>query len=143
MDGQQLIWIVVAIVVIAVVIAIVVFGRRAKTAADRKRAAQLREQARTDALGAHERRAEAARAEADAHRAESEAERLHNEAMKKQKDSERANEVSQDRLRRAAALDPDGGDSPGRRNEAPDRRESSPDRRDDEGDGESRRDPRP
>ncbi|MHC6220878.1 hypothetical protein [Arthrobacter sp. MMS24-S77] len=109
MDGQQWIWIVVVVVIIALILAVVVFGRRAKTAVDRKRAAELRERARTDALGAHERSAEAARAEADAARAESEAERLHKEAMDKQKASERANEVSQDRLRRAEALDPDAG----------------------------------
>jgi biopolymer transport protein ExbB/TolQ len=107
MDGQQWIWIVVAVLIVVLVIAVVVFGRRAKTAVDRKRAAELRERARTDALGAYEHTAAAARAEADAHRAESEAERLHNEAMDKQKASERANEVSQDRLRRAEALDPE------------------------------------
>lgn len=109
MDGQLWIWIVVAVVIIAVIVAVVVYGRRAKNAANRKRAADLREKARADALGAHERSAEAARAAADAARAESEAERLHREAADKQKAAERANEVSQDRLRRAEELDPDAG----------------------------------
>ncbi len=96
MDAQVWIWIVVAIVIIAVIVAVVLYGRRAKNAANRKRAADLREKARTDALGAHERNAEAARAKADAARAESEAERLHQEATEKQRAAERANEASQE-----------------------------------------------
>ncbi|MCZ9884406.1 hypothetical protein [Arthrobacter sp. B2a2-09] len=124
----------VAIVIIALIVAVVVFGRRAKTAADRKRAAELREKARADALGAHERSAEAARATADAARAESEAERLHKEATDKQEAAERANEVSQDRLRRAGELEPDAG---GRsdRDDGETRRERDDDQGDEEGRG--------
>ncbi len=137
MDGQLWIWIIVAIVIIAVIVAVVVYGRRAKNAANRKRAADLREKARADALGAHERSAEAARAAADAARAESEAERLHKEASEKQRAAERANEVSQDRLRRAEELDPDAGNR-----SDPSGAESRRDRDDDQRDEEGRRSPR-
>ncbi len=78
--------------------------------------------------------------------AEAEAERWHKEATDKQKAAERANEVSQDRLRRAEELDPDAGDrsdtnGEGRRRDRDDdgtRRE----RDDDQGSEEGRRGPR-
>ena len=115
MDSGQLIWITIAIVVALVIVGLVVFfGRKGKLKADRHRAAEMRQTAKTHELGAREGEAKAARAEADAKQAEVDAERLRREAHDRQEDARTVREDSQKRVRDADELDPDvhGGERP-------------------------------
>jgi flagellar biosynthesis/type III secretory pathway M-ring protein FliF/YscJ len=106
-NSGQLVWIVVVIVVALVIVGLVVFsGRKRKLKADRRRAAEMRQQAETDELGAREGEAKAARAEADAQQAEVDTERLRREARDRQEEAQTVREGSQERVREADELDP-------------------------------------
>ncbi|XAS64551.1 hypothetical protein VUN84_02385 [Micrococcaceae bacterium Sec5.8] len=108
MDSGQLIGLIVGIVVVlAIVIVAIMLGRKRKAAANRTKAVEMREQARTEEIGAREREAKAARAEADAKQAEVEAERLREEARGRQQEAEQVRSGVQDQLRKADELDPD------------------------------------
>jgi FtsZ-interacting cell division protein ZipA len=107
-DSGQLVWIIIGVVVVlAIIAAAVYFNRKRKVDADRNRAAEMREKAKTDELGAREREAKAARAEADAKQAEVDAERLRRDARDKQQEAEGVRATSQEQLRKADELDPD------------------------------------
>ena len=108
MDSGQLIGIIVGIVVVLAIVAVaVMISRKRKVAADRNRAAEMREQAKADEFAAREREAKAARAEADAQEAELEAERLRQEARGRQEEAESVRSGAQEQLRKADEVDPD------------------------------------
>ena len=120
MDTGQLVWIIVAIVVILAVLAVVLYFSRKRTLDQhREQAAELRQNAQENELGARESEARAMRAEADAKQAEVEAERLRSEARERAEEAETVRSRSDDQLREADALDPDtdvrgrGGDTSG------------------------------
>ena len=95
-DSGQLIGIIIGIVVVLAIVAVAVMvSRKRKVAADRNRAAEMREQAKADELAAREREAKAARAEADAQQAEVEAERLRQEARSRQEEAEKVRSGAQ------------------------------------------------
>jgi len=107
-DSGQLIGIIIGVVVvIAIVVAVTMFSRKRKVEANRNKAVEMREQAKTEEIGAREREAKAARAEADAKQAEVEAERLREEARERQQEAEHVRAGAQDQLRKADELDPD------------------------------------
>ncbi|MEC5191957.1 FtsZ-interacting cell division protein ZipA [Arthrobacter sp. MP_M7] len=107
-DSGQLIGLIIGIVVVlAIVIVAIMLGRKRKAAANRTKAVEMRDQARTEEIGAREREAKAARAEADAKQAEVEAERLREEARGRQQEAEQVRSGVQDQLRKADELDPD------------------------------------
>ncbi|MCU1548383.1 MAG: hypothetical protein JWO29_1334 [Arthrobacter sp.] len=107
-DSGQLIGIIVGIVVVLAIVAVAIFlSRKRKVAADRNRAAEIREKAKADELTAREREAKAARAEADAQEAEVNAERLRQEARGRQQEAETVRSGAQEQLRKADELDPD------------------------------------
>jgi FtsZ-interacting cell division protein ZipA len=107
-DSGQLIGIIVGVVVvIAIVVVAVMLNRRRKVEADRNKAVEMREQAKSEEIGAREREAQAARAEADAKQAEVEAERLREEARERQQEAEHVRAGAQEQLRKADELDPD------------------------------------
>ncbi|WP_427133944.1 hypothetical protein [Pseudarthrobacter sp. S9] len=108
MDSGQLIGIIVGIVVVlAILVVAIMFNRKRKVAADRSRAAEMREQAKADEFGAREREAKAVHAEADAQQAELEAERLRQEARGGQEEAESVRSRAQEQLRKADEMDPD------------------------------------
>lgn len=104
-------WIVLIVVVVVVVVAIVIValtaGRRRKVEADRRKAAELREDAARADLAAREREAKSARAAADAKQAEVEAERLRREAEERDRAAAAARDEQQQKLSRADEVDPD------------------------------------
>ncbi|WP_426976032.1 hypothetical protein ACQCSU_14760 [Pseudarthrobacter sp. O4] len=108
MDSGQLIGIIVGVIVVLAIIAVaVMLNRKRKVEANRSRAVEMREQAKTDEIGAREREAKGARAEADAKQAEVEAERLREEAHGRQSEAENVRAGAQEQLRKADELDPD------------------------------------
>jgi len=107
-DSGQLIGIIIGVVVvIAIVVAVTMASRKRKEEANRNKAVEMREQAKTEEIGAREREAKAARAEADAKQAEVEAERLREEARERQQEAEHVRAGAQEQLRKADELDPD------------------------------------
>lgn len=107
-DSGQLIGIIIGVVVvIAIVVAVTMVSRKRKVEANRSKAVEMREQAKTEEIGAREREAKAARAEADAKQAEVEAERLREEARERQQEAEHVRAGAQEQLRKADELDPD------------------------------------
>lgn len=108
MDSGQLIGIIIGVVVvIAIVVVVTMVSRKRKVEANRNKAVEMREQAKTEEIGAREREAKAARAEADAKQAEVEAERLREEARERQQEAEHVRAGAQEQLRKADELDPD------------------------------------
>lgn len=108
MDSGQLIGIIIgAVVVIAIVVVVTMVSRKRKVEANRNKAVEMREHAKTEQIGAREREAKAARAEADAKQAEVEAERLREEARERQQEAEHVRAGAQEQLRKADELDPD------------------------------------
>ena len=109
MDSGQLTGLIIGVVVvIAIAVVATMLSRKRKVEANRHKAAEIREQAKTDEIGAREREAKAARAEADAQQAEVEAERLREEARARQQEAEKVRAGTQEQLRKADELDPDG-----------------------------------
>ncbi len=92
---------------IAIVAVVTMPSRKRKVEANRNKAVEMREQAKTEEIGAREREAQAARAEADAKQAEVEAERLREEARARQQEAEQVRAGAQEQLRKADELDPD------------------------------------
>ena len=108
-DSGQLIGLIIGVVVVIVIVVVAtMLSRKRKVEANRHEAAEIREQARTDEIGAREREAKAARAEADAQQAEVEAERLREESRARQEEAEKVRAGTQEQLRKADELDPDG-----------------------------------
>lgn len=109
MDSGQLIGLIIGVVVvIAVIVVVAMLSRKRKAEANRNKAGELREQAKTEEIGAREREAKAARAEADAQQAEVEAERLREDAGARQQEAGEVRASAQEQLRKADELDPDG-----------------------------------
>jgi FtsZ-interacting cell division protein ZipA len=107
-DSGQLIGIIIGVIVVLAIIAVaVVLSRKRKVDANRNRAGEMREQAKSDELGAKEREAKALRAEADAKQAEVESERLREEARGTQQEAESVRADVQEKRRKADELDPD------------------------------------
>jgi len=104
-------WIVLIVVIVVIVVAIIVFaataGRRRKQEADRRRAADLREDAGRAGLAAREREVNSARAAADAKQAEVDAERLRREADERERAAAEARAEQEHKLARADSVDPD------------------------------------
>lgn len=108
MDSGQLVGIIVGVVVVLAIVAVAIyFSRKRKTAADRNRAAEMREKAEADQLAARDHEAKAARAEADAKAAEVEAERLRMQARGTQQEAQNVRTGAEEQLRRADEVDPD------------------------------------
>lgn len=107
-DSGQLIGLIIGVVVVlAIVVVATMLSRKRKAEANRNKAVEMRERAKTEEIGAREREAQAARAEADAKQAEVEAERLREEAQGRQKEAEQVRAGAQEQLRKADELDPD------------------------------------
>ena len=107
-DSGQLIGLIIGVVVvIAIVVVVTMLSRKRKVEANRNKAVEMREQAKTEQIGAREREAQASRAEADAKQAEVEAERLREEASARQQEAEKVRAGAQEQLRKADELDPD------------------------------------
>ena len=107
-DSGQLIGIIVGIVVVLAIVAVaVMISRKRKVAADRNKAAEMREQAKADEFAAREREAKAARAEADAQEAALEAERKRKEALVIKEEAHRVGSGAQEQLSKADEIDPD------------------------------------
>jgi FtsZ-interacting cell division protein ZipA len=107
-DSGQLVGIIVGIVVVLAIVAVAIYlSRKRKTAADRNRAAEMREKAETDQLAARDHEAKAARADADAKAAEVEAERLRRQARGTQQEAQTVRAGAEEQLRKADDVDPD------------------------------------
>ena len=107
-DSGQLIGIIIGVVVVlAIIVVATMLSRKRRVEANRTKAVEMREQAKTEQIGAREREAQAARAEADAKQAEVEAERLREEARGRQQEAEQVRAGAQEQLRKADELDPD------------------------------------
>ncbi|QYF88529.1 hypothetical protein [Arthrobacter sp. PAMC25284] len=108
MDAAQVIGLIVGVVVVLAIAAVaVLLSRKRRVAADRTKAAEMREKAEADEFSAREREAKAARAEADAQQAEVEAERLRREARGRQEEADSVRAGAQEQLRKADEVDPD------------------------------------
>jgi uncharacterized protein HemX len=98
----------VAVVVLLALLAVVLYFSRKKTLdAHRNQAAELRQNAEENELGARESEAKAVRAQADAKQAEVDAERLRREARERAEEAEAVRSRSDDQVREANSLDPD------------------------------------
>ena len=129
-ETSTIIWIIVAvIVVIAIIVVAVVMtrGRRraAQVEAGRNKAAELRQNAYESDIARREREADAARAtaaakqaEADALQAQRESERLARESADRESEAQRLRDETDQRLRKADAVDPDVRDANTRRDAA-------------------------
>ena len=119
METSTIIWIIVGIiVVIAIVVIVMLVTRRrrheAHLEAERKKAAELRQNAYESDVARREREADAAaaaaaakQAEADAMAAKLESERLARESAAHQADAQQLRTETDERLRKADAVDPD------------------------------------
>ena len=119
METSTIIWIIVGIIVVIaiIVIAVLMTNRRRHEAhleAERKKAADLRQNAYESDVARREREADAAtaaaaakQAEADAMQAKLESERLANESAAHQADAEQLRAETDERLRKADEVDPD------------------------------------
>ena len=119
METSTIVWIIVGIVVVIAIIVIVVLmtnrqRREAHLESERKKAADLRQDAYETDVARREREAEAARAaaaakqaEADAMQARLESERLARESAAHQSDAQQMRSDVDERLRKADAVDPD------------------------------------
>lgn len=120
MDTSTIIWIIVGIVIviaIIVIIAVLMTSRRRREAhveSERRKAAELREDANQTDLARREREAEAARAtaaakqaEADAKQAQLESDRLARESASHQADAQQLRSDVDERLQKADEVDPD------------------------------------
>lgn len=121
METSTIVWIIVGIIVVIAIIAIVYFAtsrkrREAEVESGRRKAAEIREDAFEKDVAARERQAAAARtqaaakqAEADALKSRRDAERLASESADRQADAARLQAETDERLRKADAVDPDVG----------------------------------
>ncbi|MDQ0575983.1 hypothetical protein [Agromyces albus] len=121
METSTIVWIIVGIIVVIAIIVFAYFAtsrkrREAKVESERRKAAELREDAYEKDVAARERQADAARtqaaakqAEADALRARLESERLASESAARQADAAQLQAETDERLRKADAVDPDVG----------------------------------
>ncbi len=120
MDTSTIIWIIVGVIVviaIIVIIAVLMTSRRRREAhaeAERRKAAELRDDANKTDLARREREAEAARAaaaakqaDADAMQAKLESERLARESASHQADAQNLRNDVDERLQKADEIDPD------------------------------------
>lgn len=121
METSTIVWIIVGIIIVIAIIVFAYFAtsrkrREAKVEADRRKAAELRDDAYEKDVAARESQADAARtqaaakqAEADAMKAKLDADRLASESTARAADAAELQAETDQRLRKADAVDPDVG----------------------------------
>ncbi|MDQ1576477.1 MAG: hypothetical protein QOH55_1627 [Microbacteriaceae bacterium] len=108
MNATGIVILVIAVlVVIAIIVVVWVMGRRRRMEADRRKAAEIRQNAQDEALSAREREAKAAQAAADAQQAEVDAERLRREAAARNDEAQAARTRAGEKINEADRIDPD------------------------------------